>query len=46
MGRTKFKRFIDNEQCPFKVIGDECYITNEKLQSWFYDFEGSKIEVS
>lgn len=45
MGRTKFKKFIDSKQSPIKVIGQECYVTSDKLQVWFYDFEGMKIDI-
>jgi len=45
MGRTKFKKFIDNKQLHIKVIGQECYMTNNKLQAWFYYFEGMKIHI-
>lgn len=45
MGRTKFKKFIDSKQSPIKVIGQGCYVTSDKLQEWFYDFEGMKIDI-
>lgn len=45
MGRTKFKKFIDSKQSPIKIIGQECYATSDKLQAWFYDFEGMKIDI-
>lgn len=45
MGRTKFKKFMDSKQSPIKVIGQECYVTSDKLQAWFYDFEGRKIDI-
>ena len=45
MGRTKFKKFIDSEQSPIKIVGTECYVTNEKLQEWFNRFEGKKINI-
>lgn len=45
MGRTKFKKFIDSKQSPIKVMGQGCYITSDKLQAWFYDFEGMKIDM-
>lgn len=45
MGRTKFKKFINSKQSPIKVIGQECYVTSDKLQAWFYDFEGMKIDI-
>lgn len=34
MGGTKFKKCIDNEQVPIKIVGTECYVTSQKLQEW------------
>lgn len=45
MGRTKFKKFIDSKDSPIKIIGQGCYITSDKLQTWFYDNEGRKIDI-
>lgn len=45
MGRTKFKKFIDSKDSPIKVIGQGRYITSDKLQTWFYDNEGRKIDI-
>lgn len=45
MGRTKYKKFIDSEQSPIKIVGTECYVTIEKLQEWFDRFEGKKINI-
>lgn len=45
IGRTKLKKFIDNKQSPIKVIGQECHVTNNMLQAWFYNFEGMKIDI-
>lgn len=45
MGRTKFKKFIDSKDSPIKIIGQGCYVTSDKLQTWFYDNEGRKIDI-
>ena len=45
MKRTKFKKFIDTKQLPIKIIGQEYYIDSNRLQAWFYDFEGLKIDI-
>lgn len=45
MKRTKFKKFIDTKQLPIKIIGQEYYIDRNRLQVWFYDFEGKRIDI-
>ena len=46
MGRTKFLEFIKTETLPVKIIGQECYITEKKLQEWFYNVADTKITLS
>ncbi|AQR89471.1 helix-turn-helix domain protein [Clostridium saccharobutylicum] len=46
MGRTKFLEFIKTETIPVKVIGQECYITEKKLQEWFYNVADTRIVLS
>gem|GEM_PF-1876995 len=45
MGRTKFKKFIDSEQSPIKIVATECYVTSPKLQEWSDKFEGKEINI-
>ncbi len=46
MKRTKFLEFIKTGTFPVKVIGQECYITEKKLQEWFYNVADTKITLS
>jgi len=46
IGRTKFLEFIRTETLPVKVIGQEYYITEKKLQEWFYNVANTKITLS
>jgi hypothetical protein len=46
IGRTKFLEFIKTETLPVKTIGQECYITEKKLQEWFYNVADTKITLS
>ena len=46
MKRTKFLEFIKTGTFPVKVIGQECYITEKKLQEWFYNVANTKITLS
>lgn len=45
MGKNRFKKFTEHNQCPFKNIDTQCYVSEDKLQQWFYDFEGKKIDL-
>lgn len=45
MGKTKFREFIKTGTLPVKIIGQECYITEKKLQEWFYIVADTKINI-
>ena len=43
MGRTKFLQVIKTKTFPVKIIGQDCYITEKKLQEWFYKFTDTTV---
>ena len=45
MKRTKFLEVIKTGTFPVKVIGQECYITEKKLQEWFYKFTDTTVAL-
>ena len=45
MGRTKFLQFIKTDKIPVKIIGQDCYITEKKLQEWFYKFTDTTVAL-
>ena len=45
MGRTKFLQFIKEGTFPVKIIGQDCYITEKKLQEWFYKFTDTTVAL-
>lgn len=45
MGRTKFLQVIKTKTFPVKIIGQDCYITEKKLQEWFYKFTDTTVAL-
>ena len=45
MGRTKFLQFVKTGTFPVKIIGQDCYITERKLQEWFCAKENETVNL-
>lgn len=45
MGRTKFHQFVKTGIFPVKIIGQDYYITERKLQEWFYEKKNETVKL-